>query len=134
MPRIGGITGNRVVALPRCRRSSPMRRRAYGAVRVNAVDLGKLLDGRTGQGATVGVDVGKFELLAVCRWSDGRFERPWRCDNPMGIPLLLGLLTRLAAGRALVVALESSGTYGDALRQALADAGVVVERVSGKAA
>jgi transposase len=34
----------------------------------------------------------------------------------------------------VTVALESSGTYGDALRQALSDAGIEVHRVSGKAA
>jgi hypothetical protein len=30
----------------------------------------------------VGVDVGKFQLAAVGRWADGRFERPWRVANP----------------------------------------------------
>jgi transposase len=39
----------------------------------------------------------------------------------------------MSTGRELVVALESSGTYGDALRQALADARVAVVRVSNKA-
>ena len=34
----------------------------------------------------------------------------------------------------LVVAMESSGTYGDALRQALGDNGIDVRRVNGKAA
>lgn len=44
------------------------------------------------------------------------------------------LLQRVFAGRQLVVAMESSGTYGDALRQALAEAGIVVQRVGTKAA
>src|SRR5262249_24225410 len=35
--------------------------------------------------------------------------------------------------RELVVAMESSGTYGDALRQALGDNGIEVQRVNGKA-
>jgi hypothetical protein len=34
----------------------------------------------------------------------------------------------------VTVALESSGTYGDAFRQAVADAGLTVQRVAGKAA
>ena len=33
----------------------------------------------------------------------------------------------------VTVAMESSGTYGDALRQAVCDAGIAVLRVSGKA-
>jgi len=98
------------------------------------VDRERLLDSRKGLDATVGVDVGKFELLATCRWSNGSFERPWRISNPMELANLLGLLRHLGVGRKLVVALESSGTYGDALRQALADAGVAVQRVSSKAA
>ncbi len=53
--------------------------------------------------------------------------------NPEEIPALVALVKRMSTGRKLMVALESSGTYGDALRQALADAAVAVQRVSNKA-
>jgi transposase len=112
----------------------PMRNRAYRAVPVNRLDLQRLLRDRDGLAVTAGIDTGKFELLVVCRWADGHFERPWRVHNPSDIPALLAVLHQLGAGRTLVVALESSGTYGDALRQALADQGLAVQRVSGKAA
>ena len=46
---------------------------------------------------------------------------------------MIALIQRMSTGRKLVVALESSGTYGDALRQALADAQVAVVRVGNKA-
>jgi transposase len=111
-----------------------MRSRAYRASRVNQVDLDPLLQGRDGLALTIGTDIGKFELLVVCRWADGRFERPWRVANPSDLPTLVTLLRQLAVGRPLVVAMESSGTYGDALRQALADQHLAVQRVSGKAA
>jgi transposase len=111
-----------------------MRRRAYGAVSVNDVDSVRLVEGRDGQAVRVGIDVGKFELRAVCRWADSHCERPWRLHNPGEIPELVRLLQRLGAARQLVVAMESTGTYGDALRQALADASVTVERISSKAA
>ena len=112
-----------------------MRRKAYGAVRVNDVDALRLVQGRADVAVTVGVDVGKYELLVVCRWADGRFERPWRVKNPSELAVLVALLRELSsAGRQLLVAMESSGTYGDALRQALADAGIQLQRVSGKAA
>lgn len=69
----------------------------------------------------------------MCRWADGHFERPWRVANPSALPTLVDLRQRLAADRPFVVAMESSGTYGDALRQALADQQLAVERVSSKA-
>lgn len=111
-----------------------MRKKAYASRRVNDVDLTKLSQGRDGMAVMVGVDVGKYELLAVCRWADGRFERPWRVKNPGELAPLVALVQQLGAGRKQAVAMESSGTYGDALRQALADAGIEVQRVSGKAA
>ena len=82
---------------------------------------------------TVGIDVGKFDLLVICRWADGRFERPWRVRNPWEIPTLVGVLKQVKADRKLVVALEPSGTYGEALRQALGDNGIDVQRVGAKA-
>jgi transposase len=82
----------------------------------------------------IGIDPGKFEHLAVARWSNGQFERPWRVASPEQVSELVALLRRLAQGRSLTVALEPSGTYGDPLRQALSDAGLAVARVSPKAA
>jgi transposase len=111
-----------------------MDKKAFRATGVNQVDWKQLARGRDGVGITLGVDVGKYSLWPVCRWADGRFERPWRVENPGEIPALIELVKRLRAGRELVVAMESSGTYGDALRQALADNGIKVQRVGGKAA
>jgi transposase len=110
-----------------------MRSRAYAAVVVNRVELAQVLAERAGQDVVVGIDVGKRWLLVVLRWSNGAVARPWRVANPCELPVLVGLLQQLAAGRSLRVALESSGTYGDALRQALGDAGLAVVRVSSKA-
>jgi len=111
-----------------------MRRKAYRGVRVNDVDARVLVQQRPGEDVVVGVDVGKLDLRVVVRWADGRFERPWRVINPHEIGALVQRLQALAQGRHLRVALEPSGTYGDALRQALHDVGLPVERVSPKAA
>ena len=35
-----------------------------------------------GQTCVLGVDVAKLELMAVLRWPDGSFQRPWRIENP----------------------------------------------------
>src|SRR5262249_28564842 len=108
--------------------------RAYRATRVNDVNWEQLARGKDGVDIILGGDIGKFDVWPVCRWADGRFERPWRVKSPAEIPALIALLKQMSIGRKLVVAMESSGTYGDALRQALADAGVPVQRVGGKAA
>lgn len=111
-----------------------MRRKAYGAVAVNHVLGAKLGQQRSGEAVVVGIDVGKFELRAVCRWAKGEWERPWRVRNPDQVRELVGVLQELRPGRHLMVAMEPSGTYGDALRQALHEAQISVWRVSAKAA
>ena len=111
-----------------------MSRKTYRATRVNDVDWEQIARGKEGLGVTLGVDVGKFDVLVVCRWADERFERPWRVKNPREIPTLVALTKRVQTDRKLVVAMESSGTYGDALRQALSDNGIEIQRVGGKAA
>jgi transposase len=116
-----------------CKRSSPMKREAYRAVDVKRIFVESLVADTAGLAAVVGLDVAKSEFLAVVRWSDGRFERPWRAKNPEEIPDMIHRLQGLADGRSLTIAMESTGTYGDALRQALTDAKLTVHRVSGKA-
>src|SRR3954447_25659942 len=108
--------------------------KAYAAVAVNGVQLERLTQGRAGQEVVVGADIGKYEILAVPRWGNTDFGRPWRVHNPEQVPELVRLLVGLAQGRRLRLALEPSGTYGDALRQALHDAGLEAWRVSPKAA
>jgi transposase len=98
------------------------------------VDVQKLIKARAGQDVVVGMDIGKYRMMAAARWPDGSFERPWRVANPLEIPVLVERLQQVGQNRSLVVALEPSGTYGDALRQALQDAGIVVQRISPKAA
>ena len=111
-----------------------MRNRAYRSTAVKQVQVPEVLN-RLAEGPVwVGVDVGKLTALAVVRDSAGHFERPWKAEIPSEIPELVRCLQELARQRSLVVAMESTGTYGDALRQALTDAGLPVRRVSGKAA
>src|SRR5262249_44637166 len=111
-----------------------MKSKAYRGTAVNRVDASQIGAGRKGQAALVGVDVGKYRLTAVLRWPDGAFERPWTIANPEQSATLVALLGQLGQRHPLTVALEPSGTYGDALRQAVGDAGLPVYRVSPKAA
>ena len=110
------------------------KKRAYRASDVKKVLLEKVLQSVPAGAVTVGLDVGKREVFAVVRWVDGTFERPWKVQNPSEIARLIQLLKEMAQVRPLMVAMVSTGTYGDALRQALTDAELDVQRVGGKAA
>jgi transposase len=110
------------------------KRRAYRSTAVKKVALEKLLELAPVGDVHLGMDIGKGEVFTVIRWSDGTFEPPWKAKNPTEISELVALFQVLAKDRAVTVAMESTGTYGDALRQALSDAGLSVHRVSGKAA
>lgn len=67
--------------------------------------------------ATVGLDVAKHEIVAVVRWPDGSFERPWSIKNPSEIGLLIERLVTLkeSCGQ-LTIGLESTGTYSESVR------------------
>mgnify|MGYP002526256226 FL=1 len=108
--------------------------RAYRATPVKNICLDPVLADREGQEVHVGLDVGKEHLFVVLRWGESDFERPWKVKNPFEIRNLMELLVELNRGRRMTVALEPTGTYGDAARQAFSDAGLRVHRVSPKAA
>ncbi|HEY2589136.1 MAG TPA: hypothetical protein VGI81_25560, partial [Tepidisphaeraceae bacterium] len=54
----------------------------YSSVSVKSVEVGVLAAAHRGQACVLGIDVAKFELMAVPRWPDGTFGRPWRIANP----------------------------------------------------
>jgi transposase len=111
-----------------------MKRKAYRSTEVKHVQFDAVLRTAPPGPLTVGLDVGKYEIYAVVRWADGTFERPWKALNPSEVQTLVGLLRVLAAARVVTVAMESTGTYGDALRCKLSGAGLVLRRIGGKAA
>ena len=114
-------------------RTSPVRSRPYRRIAVKQVDVARLVAGRDAVGVDVGVDISKGWVDSVARWEDGRFEQPWRAANPGELRLLIDRLGQLGRKRRLAVAMESSGTYGEPLRQGLTQAGICVGRVGGKA-
>src|SRR5262249_51123332 len=116
------------------RKVIPMKSKAYRALAVNHLQLDRLLRQRHEPLVYAGLDVGKDYILCVLRWADDDFECPWRYRNPADLGRLAQLLQSVAQGRQLVIALEPTGTYGDALRQALQQAGWRVHGVSPKAA
>ena len=111
-----------------------MRKKAYQSVPVKRVLVSEVVQRLAAGPLSVGLDIAKAEVLAVVRDQDGKFEHPWKVRQPDEIGQLIERLTELSQGRELVIAMESTGTYGDPLRQALADAGLALQRVSAKAA
>jgi transposase len=86
----------------------------------------------------VGIDIGKNKLYVVIRWRAPRakhvvYEQPWFVENPNEISELTQKLRKIAKQNPTVIGIESTGTYGDPLRQALADAGLSVHQVRTKA-
>ena len=110
-----------------------MRKKAYRATDVKRVDVAAVLAAHAGGNCEAGIDVSKEELLVSLRFGAREFERPWRVKQPQELAVLVERFQQLRAERGLRMALEPSGTYGDALRQALRDAGLEVLRVSPKA-
>lgn len=53
-----------------------MRSKAYENVAVNDVDDKKLGKEHDGQDVTVGLDMGKYRLMATNHWPDGTSDRP----------------------------------------------------------
>lgn len=106
--------------------------RTYRSQNVQNVDVAQMVSGRGGQVPVVGVDVGKEKLYLVVRWPDGQTERPVVVLQPDELGLAIELLQGLvpACQEKLRVAMEPSGTYGDAFRYACYRAGLSVERVS----
>lgn len=108
--------------------------KAYRATDVKDVQIESIIKRSAGREVVVGIDIGKFHMFAVIRFSDGEFERPWKVRSPGQIGLLVERLQRLSQNCTLKTAMESTGTYGDVLRWKLTQTGLPVLRVSGKAA
>jgi transposase len=109
------------------------RKNPYSLVNVNEVSIEALCGAHAGEKAAVGVDVAKRELVMCVVWPNREFERPWRVKSPGELRGVVSKLLLLNRSCPVTVGMESSGTYGDAFRQALEDAGLPVKRVSAKA-
>jgi len=85
----------------------------------------------------IGIDIGKNKLYAVIRWTAPRakhaiYEQPWFVENPNELAELTKKLQKIAKQNPTIIGIESTGSYGDPLRQALADAGLTVYQVRTK--
>src|SRR5438045_8227224 len=57
------------------------KKRTYRAKEINSVSVTKVVEGRKGQRAVVGIDVGKEDLSLMLRWDDRTYAGPWQAKN-----------------------------------------------------
>jgi len=108
-----------------------MKKRIYRGVNVKKVDEERLADAVRGKRVVFGVDVAKEAMVGsvVVERNDVKLNVKW--THPAETTELVELITGLPAA-SIEVAMEPSGTYGDALRYQFAMCGVPVCRVSPK--
>lgn len=111
------------------------RKRTYHAVPVEQVRLEDVLPMVLTLGCVVALDVAKEKFVAALATATGEIVRLVRFKHPTETTKFLELVTALQAGigpMQLKVAMEPTGTYGDAIRDQLVKAGVPVWMVSPK--
>ena len=108
-----------------------MKKRSYRAVKVNKVNEDKLAEKVKGKHVVLGTDMAKEECFGRLLTKEKEVLITIKWKQIEGTRSLVGLLNRLPADR-LEVAMEPTGTYGDALLWQLKQAGIPVFKVSGK--
>lgn len=106
----------------------------YRSVNVEQVSAGMVLEKLSGQTrVVVGIDVAKRNFVAALCDSAGETQVRVRFEHPRQTGSFVELLQGLQdAGCTVEVALEPTGTYGDALRHQLGARSVPVYRVTNK--
>ena len=110
-----------------------MKKRIYRAINVKEVDVEKIVLEMSGTRAVVGVDVAKEVMFAAISDKRRKVHCTVKWHHPGQTGLFIEKLEELRGyGAEVEVAMEPSGTYGDALRVGLWDACLPVWRVSPK--
>lgn len=109
-----------------------MKKHRYQATNVNDVPWDRLAELAAGQPLVFGVDVAKEDFFGVLMAPDRSVIKTIKWCHPRQTRALVAHLQSDLNGARVSVALEPSGTYGDALRGCLNEAGLAVYRVSPK--
>jgi len=97
-----------------------------------AVDWTQLCERARGAQVVFAVDVAKEDFVAAVMLDSGELLERIKWRHPGQTRLVLDALVALQACAELAVVMESSGSYGDALRWQLHERGIAVYRVSSK--
>jgi transposase len=109
------------------------KKRIYKSVGVQRVDAAQLAAEFASVRCIVGIDVAKKDMVASLSSVVGQSKILVRWQHPAETRSFVALCSKLGeAGAAVEVAMEPTGTYGDALRVQLMAAGLPVFQVSPK--
>ena len=108
-----------------------MKKRIYRSVNVKKVDEERLADAVRGERVVFGLDVAKEAMVGSVVVNRGDVKVNVKWSHPAETIELVELVVGLPAA-SIEVAMEPSGTYGDALKHQFAIRGVPVYRVSPK--
>ena len=104
----------------------------YHSVECKGVDWKGLGDRVAGEGVVFAVDVAKHDFVGLLSRKDGEVLARVRWRHPEQTRELLAGIATLGAVTRVEAVMESSGTYGDALRWQLGRLGVALYRVAAK--
>lgn len=109
-----------------------MSKRRYHSIECKQVDWAMLAKRVGGERVVLAIDVAKHDFVATLQVRAGEILARIKWAHPQETRQLLSGVAQLRAGAPVEAVMESSGTYGDALRGQLQALGVVVYRVSAK--
>ncbi len=109
-----------------------MKKHIYRAVDVKALNLDELREVVKNQKIVLGVDVAKEDFVAALMNEKREVLSTIKWKHPMETEILLDVVLHKLLWSSLDVAMEPSGTYGDALRALFLGNGIKVYRVSPK--
>ena len=108
-----------------------MKKMKYRAIDVKKLDWMKIGEQVQGGEVVLSLDVAKSDFVGLLRTRDGEMSQLIKWSHPQDTGELLSALQGLEVSR-LEAVMESTGTYGDALRWPLIKRGIPVYRVSAK--
>ena len=107
-----------------------MKKRNYRAKKVNQINWNQTKENLSGAAAVLAVDVAKEKQYALLTNEDATVSELMYWNHPQQTPEMLNNLEALAS--PISVVMESTGTYGDALRYQFRCAGFDIYQVSAK--
>ena len=108
-----------------------MKKRAYKATNVNKVNIESLKKKIQGKEIVIGIDIAKKDNYATIMTKEKESVITIKYEQPAETMRFIEFIQNLPSSRC-EVAMESTGSYGDPLREQLLNAGIPVFRVSAK--
>jgi transposase len=109
-----------------------MKKHVYRATPLSSWDIDGFLKNVKGRACILSVDVAKEDFVAVVMDAERCVQAAIKWQHPQETPRLVAVVTGELAEIIEAAVMESSGTYGDVLRHALAEKGLPVLQVAPK--